>query len=111
MITCPRPSAGFDEGVRSTLRNCPNAAQSAALPPGASAAIALATALCLGGGALAVNGGLFPLLFPDGGEAVGDYVQTPAGAVDENEDWRLSVEGRALRRKHRRGAHKPQARG
>ena len=40
-----------------------------------------------------MNGGLFPLLFPDGGAAVGDYVQTPAGAVDEDEDWRLSVEG------------------
>ena len=89
----PRPSAGFDEGVRSTLRNLPERRAKRRFTAGRVAAIALAAALCLGGGALAVNGGLFPLLFPDGGEAVGDYVQTPAGAVDENEDWRLSVEG------------------
>ena len=89
----PRPSAGFDEGVRSTLRNLPERRAKRRFTAGRVAAIALAAALCLGGGALAVNGGLFPLLFPDGGEAVGDYVQTPAGAADENEDWRLSVEG------------------
>ena len=89
----PRPSAGFDEGVRSTLQNLPERRAKRRFTAGRVAAIALAAALCLGGGALAVNGGLFPLLFPDGGEAVGDYVQTPAGAVDENGDYRLSVEG------------------
>ncbi len=89
----PRPSAGFDEGVRNTLQNLPERRAKRRFTAGRVAATALAAALCLGGGALAVNGGLFPLLFPDGGEAVGDYVQTPAGAVDENGDWRLSVEG------------------
>ena len=92
-INLPGPSAEFDARVKSTLASLPERAQKRRFTAARVAAIALAAALCLGGGALAVSGGLFPLLFPDGGEAVVDYVQAPAGAVDENEDWRLSVEG------------------
>ena len=92
-MNLPQPSAEFDKKVRNMLNNLPERRAKRRFTAGRVAAIALAAALCLGGGALAVNGGLFPLLFPDGGEAVGDYVQTPAGAVDENGDYRLSVEG------------------
>ena len=92
-MNLPQPSTEFDEKVRKALQNLPERRAKRRFTAGRVAAIALAAALCLGGGALAVNGGLFPLLFPDGGAAVGDYVQTPAGAADENEDYRLSVEG------------------
>lgn len=92
-MNLPQPSAEFDEKVRKALQNLPERRARRRFTAGRVAAIALAAALCLGGGVLAANGGLFPLLFHDGGAAVGDYVQTPAGAADENEDYRLSVEG------------------
>ncbi len=92
-MNLPRPSAEFDERLRTTLQNLPERRKKRRFTAGRVAAIALAAALCLGGGALAAGGSLFPLLFPDGGGAAGEYVQTPGGAVDENGDYRLTVEG------------------
>lgn len=88
----PEVSGEFDARVRSALAALPEKRRARRMTAGKIAAIALAAVLCLGGGVLAASGA-FPLLFPrDGGEAVSDYVQTPAEPVAENEDWRLTVD-------------------
>lgn len=88
----PEVSNEFDARVRSALDALPEKRRARRMTAGKVAAIALAAALCLGGGALAVSGA-FPLLFPgDGGETVSGYVQTPVEPVAESEDWRLTVD-------------------
>ena len=88
----PNVTEEFDERVRETLAALPEKRRARRMTAGKIAAIALAAALCLGGTALAASGGLFPLLFPDGGEAISGYAATPAAPVAENEDWRLTVD-------------------
>lgn len=87
----PNVTEEFDERVRETLAALPEKRRRR-MTAGKVAAIALAAALCLGGTALAASGGLFPLLFPDGGDAISGYAATPATPVAENEDWRLTVD-------------------
>lgn len=87
----PNVTEEFDERVRQTLAALPEKRRRR-MTAGKVAAIALAAALCLGGTALAASGGLFPLLFPDGGDAISGYAATPATPVAENEDWRLTVD-------------------
>ena len=87
----PNVTEEFDERVRETLAALPEKRRRR-MTAGKVAAIALAAALCLGGTALAASGGLFPLLFPDGGDAISGYAATPATGVAENEDWRLTVD-------------------
>lgn len=87
----PDTTEGFDASVRRTLAALPEKKRRR-MTAGKVAAIALAAALCLGGTALAASGGLFPLLFPDGGDAISGYAATPAAPVAENEDWRLTVD-------------------
>lgn len=87
----PNVTEEFDERVRETLAALPEKRRRR-MTAGKVAAIALAAALCLGGTALAASGGLFPLLFPDGGDAISGYAATPAAPVAENEDWRLTVD-------------------
>ena len=87
----PDTTEGFDASVRRTLAALPEKKRRR-MTAGKVAAIALAAALCLGGTALAASGGLFPLLFPDGGDAISGYAATPATPVAENEDWRLTVD-------------------
>ncbi len=87
----PNVTEEFDERVRETLAALPEKRRRR-MTAGKVAAIALAAALCLGGTALAASGGLFPLLFPDGGDAISGYAATPAAPVSENEDWRLTVD-------------------
>ena len=87
----PNVTEEFDERVRETLAALPEKRRRR-MTAGKVAAIALAAALCLGGTALAASGGLFPLLFPDGGDAISGYAATPATHVAENEDWRLTVD-------------------
>lgn len=87
----PNVTEEFDERVRETLAALPEKRRRR-MTAGKVAAIALAAALCLGGTALAAGGGLFPLLFPDGGDAISGYAATPAAPVAENEDWRLTVD-------------------
>lgn len=87
----PNVTEEFDERVRETLATLPEKRRRR-MTAGKVAAIALAAALCLGGTALAASGGLFPLLFPDGGDAISGYAATPATPVAENEDWRLTVD-------------------
>lgn len=87
----PNVTEEFDERVRQTLAALPEKRRRR-MTAGKVAAIALAAALCLGGTALAASGGLFPLLFPDGGDAISGYAATPAAPVAENEDWRLTVD-------------------
>ena len=87
----PNVTEEFDERVRETLAALPEKKRRR-MTAGKVAAIALAAALCLGGTALAASGGLFPLLFPDGGDAISGYAATPATPVAENEDWRLTVD-------------------
>ena len=88
----PNVTEEFDERVRETLAALPEKRRARRMTAGKIAAIALAAALCLGGTALAASGGLFPLLFPDGGDAISGYAATPAAPVAENEDWRLTVD-------------------
>ena len=88
----PNVTEEFDERVRETLAALPEKRRARRMTAGKVAAIALAAALCLGGTALAAGGGLFPLLFPDGGDAISGYAATPATPVAENEDWRLTVD-------------------
>ena len=87
----PNVTEEFDERVRETLAALPEKRRRR-MTAGKVAAIALAAALCLGGTALAASGGLFPLLFPEGGDAISGYAATPAAPVAENEDWRLTVD-------------------
>ena len=87
----PNVTEEFDERVRETLAALPEKRRRR-MTAGKVAAIALAAALCLGGTALAASGGLFPLLFPDGGDAISGYAATPATPVAENEGWRLTVD-------------------
>ena len=87
----PEMTGEFDARVRETLAALPEKRRRR-MTAGKVAAIALAAALCLGGTALAASGGLFPLLFPDGGDAISGYAATPAAPVAENEDWRLTVD-------------------
>lgn len=87
----PDMTEEFDARVRETLAALPEKRRRR-MTAGKVAAIALAAALCLGGTALAASGGLFPLLFPDGGDAISGYAATPATPVAENEDWRLTVD-------------------
>ncbi len=87
----PNVTEEFDERVRETLAALPEKRRRR-MTAGKVAAIALAAALCLGGTALAASGGLFPLLFPEGGDAISGYAATPATPVAENEDWRLTVD-------------------
>lgn len=87
----PDKTEQFDASVRQTLAALPEKRRRR-MTAGKVAAIALAAALCLGGTALAASGGLFPLLFPDGGDAISGYAATPATPVAENEDWRLTVD-------------------
>lgn len=87
----PDTTEEFDASVRRTLAALPEKKRRC-MTAGKVAAIALAAALCLGGTALAASGGLFPLLFPDGGDAISGYAATPATPVAENEDWRLTVD-------------------
>lgn len=87
----PDKTEQFDASVRQTLAALPEKRRRR-MTAGKVAAIALAAALCLGGTALAASGGLFPLLFPDGGDAISGYAATPAAPVAENEDWRLTVD-------------------
>ena len=87
----PDKTEQFDASVRETLAALPEKRRRR-MTAGKVAAIALAAALCLGGTALAASGGLFPLLFPDGGDAISGYAATPAAPVAENEDWRLTVD-------------------
>lgn len=88
----PDKTEQFDASVRQTLAALPEKRRARRMTAGKVAAIALAAALCLGGTALAASGGLFPLLFPDGGDAISGYAATPAAPVAENEDWRLTVD-------------------
>ncbi len=88
----PEMTGEFDTRVRDTLAALPEKRRIRRMTAGKVAAIALAAALCLGGTALAANGTLFPLLFPDGGEAISNYAVTPAAPVAENADWRLTVD-------------------
>ena len=88
----PDKTEQFDASVRQTLAALPEKRRARRMTAGKVAAIALAAALCLGGTALAAGGGLFPLLFPDGGDAISGYAATPATPVAENEDWRLTVD-------------------
>ena len=88
----PDKTEQFDASVRQTLAALPEKRRARRMTAGKVAAIALAAALCLGGTALAASGGLFPLLFPDGGDAISGYAATPATPVAENEDWRLTVD-------------------
>ncbi len=88
----PDKTEQFDASVRQTLAALPEKRRARRMTAGKVAAIALAAALCLGGTALAAGGGLFPLLFPDGGDAISGYAATPAAPVAENEDWRLTVD-------------------
>ena len=88
----PNVTEEFDERVRETLAALPEKRRARRMTAGKIAAIALAAALCLGGTVLAASGGLFPLLFPDGGDAISGYAATPAAPVAENEDWRLTVD-------------------
>lgn len=88
----PDMTEEFDARVRDTLSALPEKRRVRRMTAGKIAAIALAAALCLGGTALAASGGLFPLLFPDGGDAISGYAATPATPVAENEDWRLTVD-------------------
>ena len=87
----PDKTEQFDASVRQTLAALPEKRRRR-MTAGKVAAIALAAALCLGGTALAASGGLFPLLFPDGGDAISGYAATPATPVAENEDWHLTVD-------------------
>lgn len=87
----PEMTGEFDARVRDTLAALPEKRRRR-MTAGKVAAIALAAALCLGGTALAAGGSLFPLLFPDGGDAISGYAVTPAAPVAENEDWRLTVD-------------------
>lgn len=87
----PDMTGEFDARVRHTLAALPEKRRRR-ITAGKIAALALAAALCLGGTAVAASGGLFPLLFPDGGEAISDYAVTPAAPVAENADWRLTVD-------------------
>ena len=88
----PDKTEQFDASVRQTLAALPEKRRARRMTVGKITAIALAAALCLGGTALAASGGLFPLLFPDGGDAISGYAATPAAPVAENEDWRLTVD-------------------
>ena len=87
----PNVTEEFDERVRETLAALPEKRRRR-MTAGKVAAIAPAAAPRLGGTALAASGGLFPLLFPDGGDAISGYAATPATPVAENEDWRLTVD-------------------
>ena len=88
----PDKTEQFDASVRQTLAALPEKRRARRMTAGKITAMALAAALCLGGTALAAGGGLFPLLFPDGGDAISGYAATPATPVAENEDWRLTVD-------------------
>lgn len=87
----PEMTGEFDARVRDTLAALPEKRRRR-MTAGKVAALALAAALCLGGTALAAGGSLFPLLFPDGGDAISGYAVTPAAPVAENENWRLTVD-------------------
>ena len=86
----PEMTGEFDARVRETLAALPEKRRRR-MTAVKLAAIALAAALCLGGTALAADGALFPLLFPDGGGAIDDYAAAPAAPAAENENWRLTV--------------------
>lgn len=86
----PEMTGEFDARVRETLAALPEKRRRR-MTAVKLAAIALAAALCLGGTAIAANGALFPLLFPDGGGAIDDYAAAPAAPAAENENWRLTV--------------------
>lgn len=93
----PKMTDQFDARVRATLDNLPERRQNVRrVPLKRVLSIGIAAALCIGGTAFAVNAdSLFPLLFPNGGDAkLAPFVSTLASgaATDENDKYRMTVE-------------------